>query len=195
MENEEVEQMQTRGHQWVNGDGIVGVARTRMLAVMLAAALGLAGFLVATSTARSANRSGATVSLRKTTLGMVLVAANGHTIYLFGKDRQDKSACSASCAQFWPPLLSRGKPTAGPGVHAALLGTTKRANGSLQISYNKHPLYTYVLDKRAGQTKGEGISAFGAKWYALSAKGVALIRSTTTTTTTTTTTSTTTPYP
>src|SRR4051794_9531627 len=121
MENEEVEQMQTRSHQWVSGDGIASVARTRVLAVMVAAALGLAGFLVATSTARSANRSGATVSLRKTTLGMVLVAANGHTIYLFGKDRQDKSACSASCAQFWPPLLSRGKPTAGPGVRAALL--------------------------------------------------------------------------
>jgi predicted lipoprotein with Yx(FWY)xxD motif len=195
MENEEVQQMHTRSHQWGSRDGIVSVARTRTLAVVLAAALGLAGFLVATSTARSANRSGATVSLRKTTLGMVLVAANGHTIYLFGKDRQDKSACSASCAQFWPPLLSRGKPTAGPGVRAALLGTTKRANGSLQVSYNKHPLYTYVLDKRAGQTKGEGISAFGAKWYALSAKGVAIIRSTTTTTTTTTTTSTTTPYP
>jgi predicted lipoprotein with Yx(FWY)xxD motif len=195
MENEEVEQMHTRSHQSVSGDAIASAARTRMLAVMLAAALGLAGFLVATSTARSANRSDATVSLRKTTLGMVLVAANGHTIYLFGKDRHDKSACSASCAQFWPPLLSRGKPTAGPGVRATLLGTTTRPNGTVQVSYNKHPLYTYVLDKRAGQTKGAGFSAFGAKWYAVSANGVAIIKSTTTTPTTTSTTTTTTPYP
>jgi predicted lipoprotein with Yx(FWY)xxD motif len=189
--------MHARSRKWVSGDGVVSVVRTRIPAVILAAVLGLAGFLVATSTARSANRSSATVSLRKTTLGMVLVTANGHTIYMFGKDRNDKSACSASCAQFWPPLLSRGKPTAGPGVRAALLGTTKRTNGSLQVSYNKHPLYTYVLDKRAGQTKGEGISAFGAKWHALSAKGAAIIGSTTTTgtTSTTTTTGTTTPYP
>ena len=170
-------------------------AWSSVVGVMLAAALGVVGFLAAGSIARSATRSSATVSLRKTPLGMVLVAANGHTIYLFGKDRNDKSACSASCAQFWPPLLSRGKPTAGPGVHASLLGTTKRSNGSVQVTYNKHPLYTYVLDKQAGQTKGEGISAFGAKWYALSAKGTAIIKTPTTTTTTTTGTTTTNPYP
>jgi predicted lipoprotein with Yx(FWY)xxD motif len=189
--------MQTRSHHRVRDEVVEGVPWSRLAAIVLAAVLGLVGFLVATSTAHSASRSSATVSLRKTTLGMVLVTANGHTIYMFGKDRNDKSACSASCAQFWPPLLSRGKPTAGPGVRAALLGTTKRTNGSLQVSYNKHPLYTYVLDKRAGQTKGEGISAFGAKWHALSAKGAAIIGSTTTTgtTSTTTTTGTTTPYP
>jgi predicted lipoprotein with Yx(FWY)xxD motif len=187
--------MNTRHHHRVRAEVAEGIAWNRLAAIVLAAVLGIVGFLVATSTAHSAGRSSATVSLRKTTLGMVLVGANGHTIYLFGKDRQGKSACSASCAQYWPPLLSRGKPTAGPGVQAGLLGTTKRANGSLQVSYNKHPLYTYVLDKRAGQTTGEGISAFGAKWYALSAKGAAIVRSTTTTTTTTTTTGTTYPYP
>lgn len=186
--------MQTRSHHRVRDEVVKGVPWNRLAAIVLAAVLGLVGFLVATSTAHSANRSSATVSLHKTTLGMVLVAANGHTIYLFRKDRNDKSACTASCAQFWPPVLIRGKPTAGPGVHAALLGTTRRPDGSLQVTYNKHPLYTYVLDRRAGQTKGEGVSKFGAKWYALSARGIAILKSATPTTTTSMST-TTSPYP
>jgi predicted lipoprotein with Yx(FWY)xxD motif len=163
-------------------------AWSRRVAVMIAAALAVVGFLVAGSTARSATRSTATVSLHKTTLGMVLVAANGHTLYLFLKDTNDKSACSASCAKFWPPLITRSKPTAGTGVKASLLGTTKRSNGSLQVTYNRHPLYAYALDKLAGQTKGEGLAAFGAKWYVLSAKGTAIVKAVTSPSPTTTTT-------
>ena len=82
-------------------------------------------------------------------------------------------------------MLKHGKLTAGSGVKKSLLGTTRRSNGSLQVTYNKHPLYTYTLDKKAGQTKGEGILAFGAKWYAVSAKGRAVLPGGTTTTTTT----------
>jgi predicted lipoprotein with Yx(FWY)xxD motif len=181
----------------LRGRGTTDVAQEvvagRMIAVMLAAALGVVGYLAAASIAHGATRSSATVSLHKTTLGMVLIAANGHTLYLFGKDRNGTSACSGSCAKFWPPLLTRGKPTAGPGVKASLLGTTKRSNGSLQVTYNKHPLYAYVLDKQGGQTMGEGVVAFGAKWDAVSAKGVAVIKASATTTTTTATT--TNPYP
>jgi predicted lipoprotein with Yx(FWY)xxD motif len=181
-------------HQRGSRDRVAAdVASSRIVAVMLAAALGVVGFLAAGSVARSATRSSATVSLRKTSLGMVLVAANGHTLYLFGKDRNGRSACTGSCAQFWPPLLVRGKPTAGPGVKASLLGTTKRSSGSVQVTYNKHPLYSYSLDKRTGQTKGEGVLAFGAKWYALSAKGVAIVKPVSTGTTTAPTT--TSPYP
>jgi predicted lipoprotein with Yx(FWY)xxD motif len=114
------------------------------------------------------------------------VNSKGHTLYLFMKDKNGKSSCNASCATFWPPLLSHGKPTAGSRVKASLLGTTRRSNGSRQVTYNKHPLYSYTLDKKAGQTKGEGIFAFGAKWYAVSAKGTAVVKRSTTTTTTTT---------
>ena len=92
-----------------------------------------------------------------------------------------------------PPLLSRSKPTAGPGLKASLLASSKRSNGSTQVTYNKHPLYTYTLDKQAGQTKGEGVSAFGAKWYVLSAAGTAIVTAPPTTTSTPTTT--TRPYP
>jgi predicted lipoprotein with Yx(FWY)xxD motif len=152
----------------------------------LMAVLGTIGFLLgAGAIALGGTRTGATVNLRKTKLGSILVNSRGHTLYLFRKDTNGKSSCSTSCAKFWPPLISRGKPTAGSGVKASLLGRTRRSNGSLQVTYNKHPLYRYTLDTKAGQTKGEGVLAFGAKWYAVSAKGTAVVKTTTTTPTTT----------
>ena len=163
---------------------------TGMVVVLtLTALLGMMGFLAAGSIAGtgSTRMTKASVFLHKTKLGLILVNAKGHTLYLFRKDRNGKSACSGSCAKFWPPLLNR-KPTAGPGVKRSLLGTTRRSNGSLQVTYNKHPLYAYSLDKQAGQTKGEGMLAFGAKWYAVSARGTAIVKASATTTTTPTTT-------
>jgi predicted lipoprotein with Yx(FWY)xxD motif len=158
----------------------------RVAALMaLAAALGTIGFLAAGSVARSATTANRTVSLRSTKLGMILVNSRGRTLYLFAKDRSGKSACASQCAQYWPPLMSQGKPTAGPGVKAALLGQTKRADGSMQVTYNKHPLYTFALDKQAGQVNGEASSNFGAKWYAVSASGGAVVKATTATTPTT----------
>jgi predicted lipoprotein with Yx(FWY)xxD motif len=159
-----------------------------VILLTLTAALGVIGFLAAGSIARSATRTSATVSLRKTKLGLILVNSRGHTLYLFGKDRNGKSACSGSCARFWPPLLSRGAPTGGSGVRASLLGTTRRSTGSLQVTYNRHPLYTFALDKQAGQIHGEGNFAFGAKWYAVSAKGTAIVKAPTITSTASTTT-------
>jgi predicted lipoprotein with Yx(FWY)xxD motif len=170
-------------------------APTRAFALLaLVSALGLIGFLAAGSIARSATGSHATVSLRKTKLGPILANSGGLTLYMFAKDRNGKSSCTGSCAGFWPPLLRHGKPTVGSGVKASLLGTTRRSNGSVQLTYNKHPLYRFSLDKLAGQTKGEGQLAFGGKWYAVSAKGTA-VRSAPSTTTTTNTTTTTCSYP
>ena len=92
--------------------------------------------------------------------------------------------------------MNTGKLTVGPGVKRSLVGTTKRPDGRLQVTYNKHPLYTFALDTRAGQTKGQGTSNFGANWYAVSARGRAVLKAPTTTTTDTTTTTTTYPsYP
>lgn len=167
------------------------ITRTGVV-LSLTVALGVVGFLATGAVAGDATRSNATVSLRKTNLGLILVNARGRTLYLFAKDRNARSSCYGSCARFWPPLLSRGRPTVGPGVRRSLLGTTRRTNGSLQVTYNKHPLYTYALDKRAGETKGEGNSLFSAKWWAVSAEGTAVVRAPTSTTTTTTTTGTTT---
>jgi predicted lipoprotein with Yx(FWY)xxD motif len=110
---------------------------------------------------------------------------------MFAKDKSGKSSCSGGCSKFWPPSLKSGKATAGSGVKAALIGTTKRSNGSLQLTYNKHPLYTFVLDKKAGQTNGEDQLAFGARWYAVSGKGTAVVKASPPPTNTTTTA----PYP
>ena len=168
---------------------------TRMaVMVVLTAVLGVTGFLAASAFAGGAgSQSTATLSLRQTNLGQILVSAKGLTLYLFMKDRNGRSACSGTCVTYWPPLMNAAKLTVGPGVKRALVGTTKRTDGRLQVTYNKHPLYTFALDKRAGQTKGQGSSNFGAKWYAVSAQGRAVLKAPTTTTTTTTTT--TNPYP
>jgi predicted lipoprotein with Yx(FWY)xxD motif len=147
--------------------------RRTFVALPLVAALSVI-VVVAVGSARGATHAGTTVSLRSTKLGMVMVNASGRTLYLFAKDKGDKSACSGSCATFWPPLMTAGMPTGGKGVTTSLLGTTKRSNGKLQVTYNRHPLYTFKLDKAAGQTTGEGSVAFGAKWYAVSAKGAAV---------------------
>jgi predicted lipoprotein with Yx(FWY)xxD motif len=173
------------------------VAGTLVLAVVL----GVTGLLAASALAGGAgSQANATLSLRQTKLGQILVNARGRTLYLFMKDVKGKSSCNGNCATYWPPLTKTGTLTVAPGVKRALVGVTKRADGRLQVTYNKHPLYTFALDRSAGQTKGQGSSNFGAKWYAVSAKGRAVLNAaantdTTTTTTTTTTTDTYPPYP
>jgi predicted lipoprotein with Yx(FWY)xxD motif len=134
-------------------------------AVVLVAAA-FAGTMSTHRTQRSA-----LVALRKTTLGRVLVDARGRTLYLFEKDRNAMSACDAACAKFWPPVVSRSAPRAAAGVHKAMLGLTKRKDGRSQVTYAGHPLYTFVGDKAAGRTSGEGLANFGAKWYALAPSG------------------------
>ena len=140
------------------------------LILMVAAALSLAGVSTAMAASDSASRA-ATVSTAKTHLGRIVVNGRGHTLYLFEKDKRGRSACSGACAGYWPPLLTHGKPMAGAGAKQALLGTTKRADGSRQVTYAGHPLYTYVLDTKRGQTAGEGSTLFGAGWDALSPAG------------------------
>jgi predicted lipoprotein with Yx(FWY)xxD motif len=120
---------------------------------------------------------GAPVNLRKTALGAVLVDARGRTLYLFEKDRNGVSACNTACVKYWPPLTSQGTPRAGKGVRQSLLQLTRAHNGRHQVTYAGHPLYTFVGDKRAGQTTGENLNNFGADWYALAASGQKVERS------------------
>jgi predicted lipoprotein with Yx(FWY)xxD motif len=115
--------------------------------------------------------SSATVSLRSTSLGKILVDSNGMTLYLFEKDTSGMSNCSGSCASVWPPSTASGSVHAGKGVKAAKLTTISRSGGQKQLSYNGHPLYRYAGDSKPGQTKGEGLNQFGAKWYVLNAAG------------------------
>jgi predicted lipoprotein with Yx(FWY)xxD motif len=111
------------------------------------------------------------VGISNTGIGQILVNSQGRTLYLFRADRGTKSACTGACARAWPPLLRTGKPTVGSGVKASLLGTTTRPEGTTQLTYNSHPLYLFAQDQNAGETNGQGVSAFGAAWFALNSAG------------------------
>jgi predicted lipoprotein with Yx(FWY)xxD motif len=104
-------------------------------------------------------------------LGKVIVDSKGMTLYDFHKDKGTTSACYGECAVAWPPLLSSGKPQAQGGAEASLLGTTKRKDGTLQVTYNGHPVYGFVEDKKPGETNGNDFAGFGAQWYALQPDG------------------------
>jgi predicted lipoprotein with Yx(FWY)xxD motif len=104
-------------------------------------------------------------------LGKILVDSQGHTLYLFQPDTARMSKCSAACALSWPPLHATGKPTAGAGLNASQLRTIARSDGTQQVTYNGHPLYTFVKDQKPGQATGQGLSAFGGSWFALSSVG------------------------
>ena len=124
----------------------------------LAAAFSLAVGLSSASAANGSTVTRAKVAVAGTGLGKVLVDGRGHTLYLFAKDRHGKSSCTGQCAGFWPPLIAAGKPRAAAGAKASLLGTTKRADGRLQVTYNHHPLYTFVKDTSEGPDKRRGSS-------------------------------------
>jgi predicted lipoprotein with Yx(FWY)xxD motif len=140
---------------------------------MKAAVLALAALaiLVTAGAVGAKTTSGAMVKTRSTSLGKIIVDAQGRTLYLFEKDKNGRSACSGQCAKFWPPLLTSGKPRAGAGVKASLLGTTRRSDGRMQVTYARHPIYRFLEDKGPGQTKGEGTKFFGAEWYVLAPSG------------------------
>jgi predicted lipoprotein with Yx(FWY)xxD motif len=104
-------------------------------------------------------------------LGMVLVDSNGMTLYDFHKDKGTTSSCYGPCAEGWPPMLTEGEPTVGNGASASKLGTTERKDGTMQVTYAGHPLYTFVEDKKPGEANGNDVSAFGGQWYALKGSG------------------------
>jgi predicted lipoprotein with Yx(FWY)xxD motif len=159
------------------------VAAAALLAAVLTSA-GLAGrssgspskpygaYGSASSMAAAKARSrGATVGVQSSKLGRILVDGRGRALYVFEKDKHGKSSCNGACAIAWPPLIVSGKPRAKSGVRKSLLGTTTRKDGRWQVTYNRHPLYTFVQDTKKGQTNGEGVDAFGAEWYLVSPAG------------------------
>jgi predicted lipoprotein with Yx(FWY)xxD motif len=103
--------------------------------------------------------------------GKFLVDAQGRTMYLFEADKSGTSTCSGACAAAWPPVTVSGSPQAGSGVDQALLGMVKRGDGTMQLTYNKHPLYYFAADNAAGQDHGQGSKEFGAGWYVVNAQG------------------------
>jgi predicted lipoprotein with Yx(FWY)xxD motif len=113
----------------------------------------------------------ATVNVAKTDLGNVLVDAQGRTLYLFRRDAGSMSSCFGECANDWPPVRVTDKPTVGGGLAVAKATTTARPDGKPEVTYNGHPLYRFEGDHKPGDTSGQGLNAFGGKWYAVSAAG------------------------
>ncbi len=115
----------------------------------------------------------ATVGERSTPLGKLLVNGRGFTLYVFSRDSRGKDRCisTSGCLSAWPALTTSGQPRAGSGVKASLLGTITLANGSRQVTYAGHPLYTYAFDSAPAETDYVGATAFGGTWPALSPSG------------------------
>jgi predicted lipoprotein with Yx(FWY)xxD motif len=121
----------------------------------------------------SPHASGTVIRAASTRLGQALVDSKGRTVYLFLADSGSSSNCnSVSCVQYWPPVLTTAAPQAGSGVKASLLGSTKRKDGTIEVTYAGHPLYYFISDKKAGDVTGQAINAFGARWYIVSPSGM-----------------------
>lgn len=123
------------------------------------------------SAAAGAESGAGVITLGHTKVGMVLVDSNGMTLYDFHKDKGTTSSCYGPCAEGWPPALTEGEPTVGNGASASKLGTTERKDGTTQLTYAGHPLYTFVEDKKPGEANGNDVKAFGGQWYALKGNG------------------------
>ncbi len=116
---------------------------------------------IATSS-RGADRG--TVTSQSSRFGRILFDGRGFVLYAFTRDPRGRSACSRACAAAWPPYTVGGTPRAGAGVKRALLGTTRRADGKLQVTYNGRPLYYYVGDRAPRQILCQNVSEFGGLW-------------------------------
>jgi predicted lipoprotein with Yx(FWY)xxD motif len=120
------------------------------------------------TTAAKESGGGTELKVADTDLGSVLVDPDGKTIYVFDNDQGSTSSCEGGCASTWPAVATTGDPTAGDGVDASLLGTTDRSDGTKQVTYDGHPLYTYNADTAAGDTNGQGV---GGIWWVIGGDG------------------------
>jgi predicted lipoprotein with Yx(FWY)xxD motif len=105
-----------------------------------------------------------TVTSHSSRFGRILFDGRGFALYGFTKDPRGRSVCSGACAAAWPPYIVRKAPRVGAGVKGSLIGTTRRADGRLQVTYNGRPLYYYVSDRAPGQILCQNVSEFGGLW-------------------------------
>ena len=141
--------------------------------LILAATSGAAAASSAGGAARAQDSRAAKIQLRHTEVGKVLVDSSGFTVFRFSKDPRNSDTCVkiSGCTNLWPPLMSSGRPVAGPGVRSALLSTIKLPGGGRQVTYAGHPLYRYSAATEKGETGYVGAQQFGGSWYAVNAAG------------------------
>ncbi len=143
------------------------MARRFLLSVVLAlsAASAFSGALA------SAQGPPSTLTVGASSYGRVLFDGRGFALYGFTRDPRSKSVCAGACAKAWPPYVVKTRPRAAAGVNARLLGTTRRANGAVQVTYAGRPLYYYVGDGKAGQVLCQNVSEFGGIWRVIRPTG------------------------
>jgi predicted lipoprotein with Yx(FWY)xxD motif len=130
----------------------------------------VAALVAVLASAQAAPGAAARLTVRSTVYGKALFGPSGKVVYVFSADRGSTSHCYGVCAKAWPPLLTTGKPLAGPGVVTKLLGTTKRKNGTVQVTYNRHPLYYYSADPR-GKIMCQHANMHGGVWLIIKPNG------------------------
>jgi len=156
--------------------------RTRLVCTAIVVAL--VGISCAAAAAARPHSAAAkpppTVAVRSTSsYGKILVNSKGYTLYLWTKDKPNQSACSGPCLGVWPFVIASGTPTAAPGVNAKLLGTITvkvKDKTEHEVTYNKHPLYTFISDVKPGIISGEGSKQFPPAWWLVSPAGNAITK-------------------
>jgi predicted lipoprotein with Yx(FWY)xxD motif len=141
------------------------------LSALAAVACGGGGYGDSAETTPASGENATIGNANEGELGTILVDSQGRTLYLFRSDSRSRSTCLGACAGAWPPLAATGKPTVRGRANASLVGTTTRSDGEQQVTYNGHPLYLYAGDERAGDTRGQGLTDYGASWYVLTPAG------------------------
>jgi predicted lipoprotein with Yx(FWY)xxD motif len=149
----------------------VAAAGVALIAAGCGGGSGGGGYAATGTPAAAPTTNAGAIATRHTGLGNVLVDSQGRTLYLFEKDQGMSSSCSGACASIWPPLTAAAKPSVSDGLAAGKITLIKRSDGTMQVSYAGHPLYTYAGDGGPGDTKGEGLNQFGAQWYVLGRNG------------------------
>ena len=117
---------------------------------------------------------GETVSTHGSQFGRILSDGRGRALYVFTREKTSRSECYGECADAWPPLLTKGKPRAAGGADASLLGTTRRRDGSTQVTYKGQPVYYYVSDTKPGQVTCQAVAEFGGTWLVADKDGNAI---------------------
>ena len=138
--------------------------------VLISLAAAITGVAAAAPGAMSDRHAKPTLQVRSSAYGRVLADGRGYVLYAFTRDR-GRSACYGACAKAWPVYFRSSALTAGPGVKRSLLGTTRRRDGRLQVTYAARPLYYYVGDRKPGQILCQNVTEFGGTWLVVRPSG------------------------
>lgn len=151
----------------------MGLLSILAIAVVSVLGSGAAGSGADSGAEASKRKRGTKLTVTDSSYGRVVADRRGEALYLFGKEKGKRSRCYGACARAWPPLLTKGRPRAGRGIKQRLLGTTRRRNGKLQVTYAGHPLYYYV-DDAPGRILCQNVSEFGGLWLVVKPSGRAV---------------------